>query len=83
MSENLYQNRPPEHRLACASGGSGYGQLARATWTRRKGRFVRRPVARLEIALYTVAARPVLQNTSCTALIGRCDAAASSVPLPP
>lgn len=82
MDGNRHTAISPDERTGSVT-GPAYRALARETWRRRKGRIVRRPVQRLEIAVYTVAARPLLQNTSCTALIGCCNAAASSVPLPP
>jgi hypothetical protein len=57
--------------------------LARETWRRRKGRYIRRAVAVIEIAVYRISSRPILANTCCTALIGNASTAASSVPLPP
>ncbi len=65
------------------SGQTGYRTLARETWRKHKGRHVRRVVAVIEIALYRTSSRPMLANTCCTALIGNCGTAASSVPLPP
>jgi hypothetical protein len=67
---------------ACRSLAS-YCVLARDTWRRRKGRYTRRAVAVIEIAIYRISSRLILANTCCTALIGNGGTAPSSVPLPP
>ena len=64
-------------------GRMDYRTLARETWRRHKGGFTRRVVAVIEVALYRISSRPMLANTCCTALIGNCGTAATSVPLPP
>ena len=56
--------------------------LARESWQRTKGKFVRRTVRRIASYVYSVAAGSMVSNTGCTALWGGTSTCRSSVAVP-
>jgi hypothetical protein len=72
---------PPS--TAVASRYTALQLLVRSLWRRRKGGYVRRLIVRITVALYNLQHSPVLNNTSCKALLGAGGLSTSSVPFPP